>query len=82
MMASLADAMVRYPRWKSMAGIFNDKDSGGPVSPARAEYRERLNRTPCPNCGATDLVYRWVTSPHGPVDGTWFCFCGRTEVDD
>ncbi len=82
MSATLAVVMARYPRWKARGryptALFSKKGVNG----SRTVYRERRNKTPCPDCGATDLIYRWVKSPYGVDKDRWFCFCGRTEVDD
>ena len=75
----LATTIARYPRWKVRGVNAADVFTNG-----AAKHRRRKNKQPCPDCGATDRVYRWVKHPwtKGIEDGRWFCFCGRTEVDE
>ena len=77
---ALATAMARYPRWLTRGDFIPADHFKNGVT----KHRKRKNKQPCPECGATDLVYRWVKHPWRSVveDSRWFCFCGRTEVDD
>ena len=84
-MTQLSDVMARYSRWKKVgsynpADLFTRKGHGQ----SRAVRRKRKNKEPCPQCGATDLVYRWVKHEWVSVTDRkrWFCFCGRTEDDE
>ena len=74
---ALATAMARTKRWRPH-GDFKPADF---FKNGEAKYRKRKNKEPCPQCGATDLVYRWLPSS-SIEDNRWYCFCGRTEVDD
>ena len=78
--AALKRVLQRHKRRWAPVGDFKPADL---FRKGKAEYRRRKNKTPCPECGSTDLVYRWLKCEwNDGKDTRWFCFCGRTEVDD